>query len=273
MLLRSVATFAFSLLCSSAFAESLKIGIMQAQKGEAAKYAPMQAWLAKKGIDVSIVGFANYSDAAKQVAEGKVDATVAGSGLAGVFLVKGIAIPLARAKGKDGNSTYWATVVAPKGTTQFAGAKSFEGKKVACSGLASSGEFFVRSLGKKDAVVVASHEAALDMVERGLVDFAVVKNRVWDKKKGSYSKMEEVGKDSGMNPDNTFMISAKIAKPFQDKVKAALLGIGSESTSEATALKESLGVTEFIPTEKKDFVHTLELLRKAGVDAKFDFKF
>jgi ABC-type phosphate/phosphonate transport system substrate-binding protein len=111
------------------------------------------------------------------------------------------------------------------------------------------------------------------MVERGLADFAVVKNRVWDKKKGSYTKIEETGKDTDENPDGVFMVSAKVAKPFQEKIKAALLGIGTEETPEAKAVKESLGITEYIVTDKKNYTHTLELLKKAGVTPAFDFKF
>ena len=51
---------------------------------------------------------------------------------------------------------------------------------------------------------------------------------------------------------------------------AALKG---DSSAEARAAKEKLGIQGYIKTTKADFRHTLPLLKRAGVTKSFDFKY
>jgi ABC-type phosphate/phosphonate transport system substrate-binding protein len=265
-----------SMASAAQAADGFRLAIMQATKGEAEKYAPLVPYLKMHGVDATLVGMKNYQEAAQKFAAGEADGMFSGSGVAGTLIIKGLASPCVRPVGADGNSTYWATIVAKAGTPAIADGKAFDGKKVICCALASSGEFFLKSLvnagGAKPEILIApNHGAALAALDKGQADFAVVKNRVWDKEKAKYPGLAEVGKDSGENPDSTLIISAKAEAAVAAKVRDALLGLEKSETAEAKALKESLKAVRFIATTEADFAHNLKLLAGAGVTKEFAF--
>ncbi len=258
-------------------AADMKIAIMQAQAGDARKYQPLLDYLAKKGIPASFITAANYQAAAEMFSKGQADAMFSGSGVAGTMIIKGVAAPLVRPVGQDGISTYSAVVITKKGGPKFTGSPDyFAGKKVIFTALASAGEFYYHSLGAskaKEIMLAASHGAAIDALNRGQADIAVVKNRVWAKEMSKYPDLESVGGDKGENPDNTLIVSNKFSKETAQKLSAALLSIKADSSAEANAVKKSLQISEYITTTEKDFSSTLSLLKKAGVNKNFNFKF
>lgn len=260
-------------------ADQFKLVIMQDEKGAAQKYAPLASYLKTKGVDVTLVGAPDYVKAAQMFAAGEADGMFSGSGVAGIMLVKGLANPAVRPVGKDGNSTYWAVVIAPTGATKFTGSSDyFAGKKVMFTSLASAGEIYFHSLPgakgvKANLMKAASHGAAIDALSKGVADVAIVKNRIWDKEKSKYSNLAVVGEDNGANPDNTLIVSKKAKTDTVKKVSSALLGLKADSSTEANAVRDSLNINEYITTTNADFKHTLELLKKAGVDASFQFAF
>lgn len=256
--------------------EAFKLGIMQDKAGAAQQYAPMVAFFASKGIDIKLQGYRDYVDAAVKFEDGRVDAMVAGSGVAGSMIIKGVAYPIVRPVSIDGTSTYWAVILAPKGSPEYTGdADYFTGKRIICSSLASSGEFFARAIlgPKRELLMAGSHGIAIKALAMKQADIAIVKNRVWDSEKEKYPSIVEVGHDDGENPNNTMIISNKTDNALVEKVKAALLGLENDSSPEAQKLKESLKITGYIPTTKDDFSHTLPLLEKAGVTKDFQFEY
>jgi len=262
-----------------ASAESFKIAIMQDEAGAAAKFKPLLDYLTKKGIEASFVATKDYPAAAQMFAAGQVDAMFSGSGIAGTMIIKELATPVARPVGKDGISTYWAVVIAPKGGARFTGkADYFNGKKVITTGLASAGEFFFRSLpgaATSTATVLkaGSHGMALGALDKGQADFAIVKNRVWDKNKDKYPNLTQIGADKGENPDGTLIVSKKADQKVVSKVTAALLAVKDDASADATAVKDSLDIQGYVKTTEKDFAHTLPLLKSAGVTKAFNFAF
>lgn len=200
----------------------------------------------------------------------------AGSGVAGTMMIKKVAYPLLRPVTVDGFSTYWAVVLAPKGSPLFTGDSAyFKDKKIMCSALASSGEFFARSILGKDRELMkaGSHGVAIDGVAKGLADVAIVKNRVWDKVKDKYPAVVLVGQDTGENPDNTLIVSYKTDKAVVAKVEAVLYGVEANTSAAATEVKTSLKISKYIPTSEADFKHTLALLEKAAVTREFNFSY
>ena len=119
----------------------------------------------------------------------------------------------------------------------------------------------------------ANHGAALDALARGAADVAIVKNHVWNKEKAKYPQLEMVYEDSGQNPDGTLMASRKMNPALVQKISGVLLGIKDDASPEAKAVKESLNIREFIKTTEADFKSTLTMLKKAGVNKDFAFKF
>jgi ABC-type phosphate/phosphonate transport system substrate-binding protein len=261
----------------SVLAADLKIAIMQAQAGDARKFQPLLEYFGKKGVPASFVTAQDYPAAADMFAKGDVDAMFSGSGIAGTMIIKGLASPLVRPVSADGVSTYSAVVIAPKGSPKFTGdAGYFNGKKVIFSGLASAGEFYFHSVGSSkpsNILKAASHGAAIDALSRGQADIAIVKNHVWNKEKDKYGSLEQVGGDPGENPDNTLIVSKKLDAGTAKKVSEVLLGVTGDTGPEASAVKDSLKIKGFIATTDKDFKHTLELLKKAGVTRDFGFKY
>jgi ABC-type phosphate/phosphonate transport system substrate-binding protein len=259
-----------------ALAAEFSIGIMQDAPGVAQKYAPLIDLFKAKGLDVKLVGYRNYTDAAVKFANGEVDSMFAGSGVAGTMMIKDLAYPLVRPVGEEGHSTYWALILAPKGTPEFTGDPAyFKDKQIICSALASSGEFFARSiLGKeRKLLTAASHGTAIEALSRGAADVAIVKNRVWDKVKGQYPGLAVVGQDTGENPDNTLIVSFQTDRELVNRVKTILLNLDNDSSREADEVRKSLKVMKYIPTTEEDFSHTLALLKKAGVTPAFDFSY
>ena len=260
-------------------AEPFKIAITQDQAGAAAKFKPLLAYLEQKGVDASLVAAKDYSTAATMFDSGSVDAMFSGSGIAGTMIIKDLATPLVRPVTKDGNSTYWAVVIAPKGSPKFTGSAAyFKNKKVILTALASAGEFYFYSLPEArqahaTLLKAASHGAAIDAMDKGQADTAIVKNRVWDKVSDKYPNLVKVGEDKGQNPDGTLIVSKKVSQQLSDKVAVVLLGLKDDNSQAALAVKTSLDIDEYIKTTPKDFEHTLALLKKAGVTKSFNFIF
>jgi ABC-type phosphate/phosphonate transport system substrate-binding protein len=267
------------ILSSSEGFAGFKICLMQEEKGAAAKFRPLLQYLIKKGVKASFVAAKTYPQAARMFAKGKVDGMFSGSGIAGCMIIKGLAYPVVRPVSNDGSSTYWAVVLAPKGSPRFTqNAEYFDGKRVIFCGLASSGEFFYQAI-KGDRQInaktlkAASHGAAIDALDRGAADVAIVKNRVWDSVKGNYEGIERVGEDPGENPDMALIVSKKADPKIVERISAILIGLKNDPTPEAEAVKKELGITGFVKTTVKDFSFTIPLLKRAGVDESFDFKF
>ena len=270
------------LLCGYAFGASaeIKIGIMQAQKGDAQKFKPLVDYLKSRDVDSSLIAAPTYADAARMFSSGQIDAMFSGSGIAGTMMIKDLAKPMLRPVGIDGNSTYWAVVVAQKGAPVFAtDAAYFNGKRVIFSALASSGEIYYQSLPgihKLSNVMVmkaASHGAALDTLSRDLADVAIVKNRVWDKESTKFPNLVKVGEDKGENPDNALIVSVRMDQKSLNQLVDVLLGMNNDNSELARQARSSLAMKSFIRTSARDFEHTLALLKRAGIDKNFDFDF
>ena len=270
------------LLCSfvAQAEDEIKIGIMQDQSGDAQKYKPLMKYLESKGIETQLVSAPSYSRAAKMFSSGQIDAMFSGSGVAGTMIIKGLAKPVVRPVSGDGNSTYWAVIVAAKGAPKFNGnAGYFQGKRVIYTALASSGEIYYHSLpGSKSNVNTTilrapSHGAALRSLNLGKADVAIVKNRVWDKERAEYGDLVKVGEDTGENPDNSLIVSAKMDDKMAKKLADTLLEMNADNSELARQAFGSLGVKSFIRTTAKDFEHNLSMLKRAGIDESFDFTF
>jgi ABC-type phosphate/phosphonate transport system substrate-binding protein len=283
-MIKRLLTYCFAIGILSAFslpgvsgAEQFRIVIMQDQSGAAEKFKPLLGYLLKKGIDATLVSPQDNSAAAGMFAVGTADAMFSGSGVAGFMILKDIAVPSVRPVDKNGHSTYWAVVIAKKGAPKFTGsADYFSGKKVVFTSLASSGDFYFHSLpgieqAKATEIKAVSHGAALTALEKGEADVAIVKNRVWDVLKDKYPDLVLVGEDKGQNPDGTLIVSKKIPPTLEARISDALLALKEDSSAEAAAVKQSLGIQGYIRTTLKDFDHTLSLLRKAGVDKTLNF--
>jgi ABC-type phosphate/phosphonate transport system substrate-binding protein len=281
-LVRLCALFALTVLLLSgnpAMSEEFRIGIMQDEKGAAEKFAPLEKYLQGVGIEVKMVEAASYAAAARMFAEGRVDGMFSGSGLAGSMIIKNVAYPLLRPVSRQGQSTYRAVVLARRGAAKFApSAEYFRGKRVIYCALASSGEFFFRSIGgaNKEANILfaaPSHGEAISALAEGKADIAIVKNWVWEGVKGQYPHLEQVGSDSGQNPDGTLMISMQADRRAVEKVAKALLALGQDEGAVAAEVRKTLAISGYLPTAAADFRHTLDLLRRAGVKVDFDFSF
>jgi ABC-type phosphate/phosphonate transport system substrate-binding protein len=259
-------------------ADQLKIAITQDQQGMKNYYKPLVSYLRTKGIHVSFVPAENYPAAAMMFVQAKVDAMFSGSGIAGAMILKKVAKPVVRPLASDGTSTYWAVILAPKGSGKFPGTVDyFKDKKVAFCALASAGEVYFHSLGgdSKTASIVKtpSHGTAILALANGKADTAIVKNRVWMSMKDQYPDIEIVGADTGENPNGTLLLS-KVADPdLAQKTTAVLLGLMEDPSSEAREVKSKMDILGYIKTTEADFEHTLNLLSQAGVTASFDFKF
>jgi len=268
--------------CAPASSDSyagFKICLMQEQKGAAAKFRPLLDYLIKKGVKASFVAAKTYPQAAKMFADGKVDGMFSGSGIAGCMIIKGLAYPVVRPVSNGGWSTYWAVVLAPTGSPRFTqDAEYFDNKKIIFCGLASSGEFFYRAVkGNKGnhtkTLNASSHGAAIDALNRGAADVAIVKNRVWDSAKRKYDGISRVGEDPGENPNMALIVSKKADPKIVERISTVLLGLKNDNSPEAETVKKKLGITGFIKTTANDFRFTIPLLKRAGVDESFDFSF
>ena len=260
-------------------AETFRIAIMQDQKGAAEHFKPLEQYLAQHQVAISLVPTQSYTGAANLFAEGNADGMFSGSGVAGTMILKDLAYPVVRPVNLQGASTYWAVIVVPKGGAPFVpDAAYFKGKRVAYCALASSGEFFFRSIpgalqAAKQVIIAPSHGAALERVAKGEADIAIVKNMVWSGIKGRYPGLVEVGSDPEQNPNGTLIISKKTTPDTVKHLTAALLALQSDTSPKALAAKKALKITGYILTSTNDFGHTIGLLQKAGVDKNFDFHF
>jgi ABC-type phosphate/phosphonate transport system substrate-binding protein len=266
-----------ALLPAGSEAAQLRIAITQDQKSAVKKYIPLLDYLAKKGIVPSYVEAKDYLAAANLFARGGADAMFCGSGVAGAFMISELAVPVVRPVTTEGHSTYWTVVLAPKGSPQFTGsADYFKGKKVIFTSLASAGEFYFDSLpgvAQTDAIRLTadSHGDAIEALDKGQADIAIVKNRVWDSVQSRYPNIMVVGEDKGENPDSTLIVSVNVPLSLRAKIAADLVAMQSDPSPEAQAAKKSMKIFGFIKTTDKDFGHTLALLKNAGVTRSFLF--
>ena len=258
-------------------AEELRLTITNDQKNAAQKYKPLLDYLAKKGTTVAYVDAKDYPAAASLFAKGSVDAMFCGSGVAGAFMISELAVPLVRPVTVDGYSTYWAVIIAPKGSPAFAGsAEYFKNKRVIFTSMASSGEFYFQSLPNSadmnaTRIKAESHGDAIESLDKGRADIAIVKNRVWDSVKQKYPNLAMVGEDRGENPDGTLIVSETMPLSMRAKLSADLLAIQNDPSPEAQAVKSGMKISGFIKTTPQDFEHTLALLHKAGINKSLLF--
>lgn len=254
-----------------------KIVIMQDNKGDAVKYRPLLDYLKANGNDVAFVAARSYPHAAELFAKGDADGMFSGSGIAGCMIIKNVAYPVVRPVHKEGWSTYWAVVIGTRGTGRFTQeADYFIGKRVIFCSLASSGEFYFRSIigtamNSATTLKASSHGAALDALNRKAADIAIIKNRVWDKAKERYPDLMRLGEDPGENPDGTLIIAKHTETADVKKLVNVFLRIEGDPSSTAAAVKEKLGIKGYTRTTLEDFRFTLRLLKKAGVDENFTF--
>jgi len=266
-------------------ADTLQFVIMSSEdpKKEGPKYAALAEYL-KAGspaiADIQLRVAKDYPEAARLFQSGEVEGMFSGSFVAGIFIKKGVAAPIARPVLNNGATTYKAYIIAKEGTKRFSGIGDFRGKKVAYTLLASSGEAFVRSLlpaGEKPEnlftpVPAATHQIAINAVQSGAADYAVVKNMVWDPAK--FPGLALVGEDKGENPNNTLIMSSAAAGKYGEDVKRQLLKLESDAGASAVEVKKLFGVKAFIATTEADFAHTFEIFEQAHINAKtFDFAF
>jgi len=266
-------------------ADTLHFVIMSSEdpKKEGPKYTALAEYLkaGSPGIgDIQLRVAKDYTEAAKLFQGAEVDGMFSGSFVAGIFIKKEVARPIARPVLTNGATTYKAVIIAKEGTKPFAGIGDFRGKKVAYTLLASSGEAFVRGLlpaGEKPEnvytpVPAASHLIAINAVQSGAADYAVVKNMVWDPAK--FPGLALVGEDKGENPNNTLIMSNAAAGKHGEDIKRLLLKLEADTGAQAVEVKKLFGVKGFIPTTNADFNHTFEIFEKANINAKtFEFKF
>jgi len=257
-------------------AESLKIVVMQDMQGEAKKYQPLKQYLKTKGINIDFVETPNYEAAAMMFVTAKVDAMFSGSGIAGTMIIKEVAKPVVRPILKNGNSTYWAVVFAPKGSVKYTNsADYFSGKKVVFCDESSSGEFYFYSIGghktASEIIKTTSHETAIDALAKGVADVAIVKNRVWSKLKSKYPNLAIIGVDTDECPDGTLIVSKIIDSELSEKITSILLALMEDNSLEARKLKDEMNILGYIKTTRDDFSHTLHMLKKAGVNKNYNF--
>jgi ABC-type phosphate/phosphonate transport system substrate-binding protein len=263
-------------LPTQGFGKIIRMAVIQDKHTESSKYLALEKYLEKKGFRIIVHPYSNYPSAATGFFEGNVDFMFSGSAIAGIYMLKNLAYPILRPVTTGGWSTYSAVVIAPKGFAEFTGdIRFFEGKKVAGCALASSGEFYLRSAGVANSHIVVSltHTEALEKLQDGKVDLAVVKNRVWEASSYRYPSLECVGSDSAEHPNATLMVSSKTDQGKVERLKKALLELENDHSKIAIETKNTMGIKGFIPTSKRDFIQTLRLLEKAGVSEAFQFEY
>jgi len=263
--------------CAAASAQTLNLVVTSATdpKKEGAKYELLAKYINSKSDKINAIQLRvarDYAEAASLFQGAGVDGMFSGSFLGAVLVKKGLAKPVARPLKNDGSSTYYATVVAKEGTKQFGGIADFKGKKVAYASLASSGEYFVRSLMPRGAkpedfytpVPAASHLIAINAVLNGAADYAVAKNTIWDPAK--FKGLAIVGKDDGENPDGTLVLAPAAYDKYGEVLRTILLGLEKDTSAAAAEVRKAFDCRSFIPTAPKDFDHTIELLGKSIAD-------
>jgi ABC-type phosphate/phosphonate transport system substrate-binding protein len=121
-------------------------------------------------------------------------------------------------------------------------------------------------------VPAASHLIAINAVQSGAADYAVVKNMVWDPAK--FPGLALVGEDKGENPNNTLIMSNAAVDRYGEEIKRLLLKLESDASAQAAEVKRLFGIKAFIPTTNADFAHTFSLFEKAHLNPKtFTFSF
>ncbi len=250
---------------------------------EGLKYEALSTYLRSANPllgDIKLRVAKNYPEAVRLFAQGDVEGMFSGSFVASVLIAKGLARPLARPLFAGNASTYRTTIVAKKGVAPFGGIADFKGKRVAFCLLASAGEVFARSLLLPGEVLesvlvpvpVDSHQDALEAVQGGAADYAVVKSTVFVPEE--FPGLIVVGSDSGEHPDNTLIMPAEAFEKYGTMISRVLIGLEGDTSEKAEALKQAFGCRGFIATAGIDFAPTFTLLRKARVDPKtFDFVF
>jgi ABC-type phosphate/phosphonate transport system substrate-binding protein len=274
-----------SVACPAWAGDTLNLIIMAAQdpKKEGAMYDTLARYLAANSARVDKINLRvakNYPEAVQLFQSGTADGIFAGSFVAAILIKKGLVKPVARPVTPAGVSTYKALVVAKEGTKPFAGLDDWKGRKVAYSALASSGEIFARTLlpaGEAPdkfftQLIAPSHQAALNAVQAGQADYAVVKNTIWDPAK--YPGLAVVGGDSEENPDRTLVLGTGAYADYGEELKGILVKLGKDGSEKAVAIKTAFGCAGFIPTGADDFRHTFVIIDKAHINpASFNFSF
>jgi ABC-type phosphate/phosphonate transport system substrate-binding protein len=264
----------FFLFSSLSEAKEFRLGIMYDNPVVAKKYYTLANYIKANGLDTTIHKFTRYNHAIKAFSDHKLDAMISGSGVAGILILKDIAYPILRPLNVQGWSTYRAVIISHKGSKKYNKRSAFfNNKSVAATELASSGEFFIKSINNSSLTMlpVGSHLLALRSLARGVSDIAIIKNRVWDSVFLHYPQLEKVGEVLGSNPNNPLMISRQTDLQAVNKIRAILQKLEFDDSKLALQVKQQLQIEKYIVTTLDDFKYTIKLLQRAGVTKEYKF--
>lgn len=256
------------LAANTAHSFDIKIAVIQDKKTESSEYRLLKAYLNRKGIKPVLYSYNSYPLASKNFQNGVVNIMFTGSCIAALMIKGKIAYPVVRPIDPNGVSTYSAVIIGPAGANESDDILSLlKGKKIAACELASSGEIFVRAdlLPDCQMVLTKSHSDALEKLRRHEVDYAVVKNTVWNASKKKFPQLKQIGSDARQHPNGTLIASFQADRKKIQDLKKALLDLEGDNSPEAVAFKLGTNIQGFIDTRETDFQDTFALLKKAGM--------
>jgi len=245
-----------ALLAGNTFSQSLTMWFAPGADGAKCK-AITDAISSNSGLTVTPRIAVNYSEIYRTFSAKQEGILYAGSFAGATLTTRGVITPLLQKI--DGKELYCGVLIYPKAEDPAKILSSFPADISFAIG-ASSGESSAKAAtAQKANIGVKDHMAAVNAVKAGKAKAAVVKNFWWDANKDKFPEFalyEIPGISVNKNPDNIIMISSSTNKAVQEKITQAVL------KSQA-----AFGATKFSAVDASAFQFSIELMKKAGIDA------
>lgn len=237
------------------------------------RYAGIARLIADEiGIKTQIKHLDTYDRVVQEFDSGRTDAAFVGSLVYGKLRERWSVIPLARPE-RNGISRYRGAIIvrARGGIKDVAGLR---GKSLAYVPDTTAGDLFPMLLTDSSGgpakyfsrlVKSPSHSEAVNLVEKGKVDGAAVKDLVLERMFAGSPRLRNairVLAYSAPVPENALVVSPSLDAKLRRKILEVLLT--ADRTDEGRKALKAIGADRFIPTSHDDYANLYKMAREAG---------
>lgn len=270
LFLLTAITLSFTAL---SFGESrdIKVGVFTTDPKAIGDEGKIIDYLSRKvGVKFVLKPIIGYEKSVEKLASGEIDAGIFGSAPAFISLKNGISEPIARPEAKKSSVYYGYWITLKEGGLKTVA--DFKGKRFAyVDPYTSAGYLFPRAAVKGKGFdpdnffgtvkFSKTHEAAIQMLLNGSVDGCAAKDTAYKKFIDTNIELKDrlnIIEVAGPFPERTLMVSKKIDAGTREKIRDALLKMGSDP--EGGKILSETGRDRYVETVPGDFAAIRRIL-------------
>ena len=235
------------------------------------------------GIEVELK-MLSYGNIIKKFKEDEIDAAFLGSFTGALAISQLGVVPLVRPINMDNTSTYQGYIFVRKDSS-ITSVADMKGKSMALVEKTTAGFVFPMAWFKRQKVddmnaysseqfISGSHDRTISLVLNGKANVGAAKSTIYKNMRKWQPRIDReliILTSSPKVPSNTFCVSQKFDRQYQEQLKDLLLNLRGDQRGREV-LKQ-LGAKRFVETSREQYQPVFDLAKEAGIDlGKYDFQ-